>query len=642
MKQLNHILRTTYFSFAVKSCCAAGIALQCIGCAARTSNPVPSTGFDLPADGAAKGAVGPDVKKESSAIHHYLLGQLNYSDEDFQGALDNFAKSSNLTQDSEPILHVKLAELYIRFGQLDKALAEANEARKADPEDSYTQLLQAGVLVALNRPDEAEPIYESLITREPEKFDPYILLSSLYTEQKAFEKSTALLTKLTTKAPSEPIGYYYLGRTYELMGKFDKAETAYQGVRKLDPAGEKGLTDLVRVLVRQKKIEKAQQLCLEISKGDPNNATARKLLAQLMVGQNKLDEALAHFQAAEELEEDPTDTRFKIALIQIEKQNFREAQRELSLVLAKNPKHDEARYYLASLYAGSGRRNEAIEELNKIERGSEMFVKSRTFAAFVLRQNRDLEGAEKAVREAYEVAEDKASILLYLTVILRDLEKYSEAESLISDALKSDPTNDRLLFNRAIVLHELGKDEESLLAMEHLIKLHPNHSDGLNFVAYSLAEQLKDLDRAEELAKKALAMRPNDGYYLDTLGWVYFKRGTLDLAESSLEKAVSLSQDDSVIMEHYIEVLIARGNVTKAKKLLREVTERDHSEITDKDKLEALDRLKKRLRELSSSSASKSPGDSSNQSESRAGYRWRDAVRRSTPDFSPSRPGQQP
>lgn len=608
---------------ALVSFCAVGMALQTVGCTARTGEKLPPSGLDMPAEGATKGSVGPDIKKESRAIHHYLVGQLSYNSEDFDSALSNFAQSSELTEDTEPVLHIKLAELYVRFSQLDKALNETEIARKADPDDSYTQLLHAGILVALNRPDEAKPIYEALIQKDPEKFDPYILLSSLYNEQKQFDQSIQVLSKLTTRAPNEPIGYYYSGRTYELMGKLDKAETSYHMVRKLDPSGEKGLIDLIRVLVRQKKVEKAQQLCLDISKQDPNNATARKLLAQLMVGQNKLDEALTHFQAAEELEEDPTDTRFKIALIQIEKQNFREALRELSLVLAKNPKHDEARYYLASLYAGSGRRKEAVEELFKIERDSEMFVKSRTFAAFVLRQNKDLEGAEKAVREAYELAEDKNSTLLYLTVILRDLEKYSEAEKLLADALKSDPSNDRLLFNRAIVLHELGREDESLTAMEELIRLHPEHSDGLNFVAYCLAEKNENLERAETLAKKALTIRQNDAYYLDTLGWVYFKRGQLDKAETSLERAVTLSQDDAVIIEHYVEILVSHGNITKAISVLKAIAEKDTSEVSDKDKLAAFDRLKKRYKLLLEANPGLKKETGNMISDPRPSYRWK-------------------
>jgi tetratricopeptide (TPR) repeat protein len=216
-------------------------------------------------------------------------------------------------------------------------------------------------------------------------------------KQKNFESAAEVLSTLVRNQPNEPAGHFYLGKGYEAQGKLDKAEKEYRWVFDRDPNATNGATELLRVLVRQENTAKVKRVCDKIISQDPNNELARKVLSHIMIGESKFDDALAHLTALESIEEDPSETRFKVALIQIEKQNYREAIRELSLVLAKNPKHSEARYYLASLYAGSGKRSEALDELAAIGRESPMYVKARTFAAYVQRQQNDLDGALESI-----------------------------------------------------------------------------------------------------------------------------------------------------------------------------------------------------------------------------------------------------
>jgi tetratricopeptide (TPR) repeat protein len=319
-----------------------------------------------------------------------------------------------------------------------------------------------------------------------------------------------------------------------------------------------------------------------------------------MIGDGKLDEALQHLTALESLETDPTETRFKVALIQIEKQNYREAIRELSLVLAKNPKHSEARYYLASLFAGAGRRKEAVEELDAIEKDSPMYVKARTFAAFILRQDDDLANALDAVDDALSTQPENINLILYGTLILRDMGEYRKAENRLQAALEQSPNDERLMFNLALVLHERQKDAEALVVMERIVLANPKNSDALNYVAYALAEKGVDLDRAEGLSQQAIGIRPNDGYYLDTLGYILFKRGKMKEAEEILARAVAASGQDVVIVEHYVDVLLAQDKKPLAVGLLKSVVDVSLTaeDAKDADKVEARKRLQGKLRDL--------------------------------------------
>jgi tetratricopeptide (TPR) repeat protein len=533
-------------------------------------------------------------------LHHYLVGQLSLSDQDFKTALENFAAADELIEGSAPLVHAKLADLYLRFGELDKALAAASKAVAEDPSNPNVLLLHAGVLESMGRDAEAEPEYKKLIEEYPGKFDAYVLLSNLYVRQKKYQAAIDLLVTLERRDPSDSLAHYCLGRTYEEMEKFPQAEAEYAKVFESDPNLTNGAVELLRVLLRMKKTDKAKALCERMLQKDQSNAIARKVLGHLMLGESKLDEALKHLVVLEGLEKDASDTRFKIALIQMEKRNFEEATRELSLVLATNPEHGEARYYLASIYAGTGRQKEALKELDHIKKSDPIFVKARTFAAFLHRQNNELERARDGLNEAREIEPDNKNLLLYYVLIMRELNEFSEAQDVMRQAVKKDPNDERLLFNLGLVLHEGGEVDEALELMERVLVLNPKNSDAMNYLAYGLVEKGVQLERARTLSQQALEMRPNDPFYLDTFGWIQFKSGLYADAEETLGRAMSFAGEDMVIIDHYAQVLEKNDKLAKAVSLMKAAleTKLDEQSAADVDTQEALARMQRRLKAI--------------------------------------------
>jgi Flp pilus assembly protein TadD len=86
--------------------------------------------------------------------------------------------------------------------------------------------------------------------------------------------------------------------------------------------------------------------------------------------------------------------------------------------------------------------------------------------------------------------------------------------------------------------------------MRKAIELNPQNAPALNYLGYTWAEMGVQLDEAEKLIVRALKIEPNDGFFIDSLGWVYFQRGEYAKAVEQLERAVELTVDDPVIIEH--------------------------------------------------------------------------------------------
>ena len=125
--------------------------------------------------------------------------------------------------------------------------------------------------------------------------------------------------------------------------------------------------------------------------------------------------------------------------------------------------------------------------------------------------------------------------------------------------------------------------ENEIEVMKSLIKKNPKHSGGLNFLGYLYADKGEHLEEAEILIKRALKIKENDGYYMDSLGWVYFKQKKFQKALKLIEKANALAPGEGVILEHLGDVHMALGDEKKAVKYYSEAV---------KAKLEPRDRIR--------------------------------------------------
>jgi len=83
-----------------------------------------------------------------------------------------------------------------------------------------------------------------------------------------------------------------------------------------------------------------------------------------------------------------------------------------------------------------------------------------------------------------------------------------------------------------------------------VLELNPDNADAQNFLGYSYAEVGENLDEAEKLVKEALRAKPNSGHIIDSLGWVYYKRGQYDKAVAELERAHHIMPQDGTVAEH--------------------------------------------------------------------------------------------
>jgi tetratricopeptide (TPR) repeat protein len=127
-----------------------------------------------------------------------------------------------------------------------------------------------------------------------------------------------------------------------------------------------------------------------------------------------------------------------------------------------------------------------------------------------------------------------------------------------------------------VVLDKLGERQGSVNQMEKVIALDPKDATALNYLGYTLAEMGIRLEEAEELIKRALELKPEDGYITDSLGWVYFKMGRHNDALEWIQKALERLPEDPQITEHLGDTYMALGRWREAQEAYERALQLGH------------------------------------------------------------------
>ena len=129
--------------------------------------------------------------------------------------------------------------------------------------------------------------------------------------------------------------------------------------------------------------------------------------------------------------------------------------------------------------------------------------------------------------------------------------------------LAKQPTDIELLFNIGVLYGEAQLEADALNYMNQVLDREPDHPGALNYVGYTWVEQGLNLSKAEDFIRRALELRPEDGFITDSLGWLFYKKATILMKGGSskdadgylkaaiieLKKAAALTGGDPVICE---------------------------------------------------------------------------------------------
>lgn len=312
----------------------------------------------------------------------------------------------------------------------------------------------------------------------------------------------------------------------------------------------------------------------------PAVADTRLAYARLLIADGKFDQARSQFQSLLDTDPKNADLVYSLAILSLQGKLTADArtylQRYLELIATTEALRDRVRpaepayLHLAQIAEDDKQFPTALEWLRKID-GGEEFLTARVREAFVLSKMQRLDDARKLLRTvSVQSADEKTQLILAEAQLLRDAKRHDESYKLLTHALASTPDSVPLMYDTAMAAERLNQVAVMEKQLRRIIELKPDYAHAYNALGYSLADRNLRLPEALQLIEKARQLAPDDAFILDSLGWVHFRLGDLNLARQHLQRAYDVRPDAEVAV-HLAEVLWSSGNQDGARKLLREV-----------------------------------------------------------------------
>jgi tetratricopeptide (TPR) repeat protein len=287
-------------------------------------------------------------------------------------------------------------------------------------------------------------------------------------------------------------------------------------------------------------------------------------LAELLFKIQKYDEAQKELKKI--LIQDPANlwARLTLGLIYHFQKQYDMAIEAFSDLAKRYPEDYRIRFLLGSTYEEMQAYDDAIGEFLLIGEDSEFYEGAQIHLAIILKEKGQNEQAIASLKEAIGKKKNAARLHLLLSSLYAEKKDFPAAEGILKSGIINDPQNADMHYSLGALYEKMGRFQESVDEMEMVLKIEPDYAEALNFIGYSYAERNINLDKAEDMIKRALELKPGNGYILDSMGWVYFKQNKLEMALKYLKQALDLIPEEPTIAEHLGDVYRKMGRIKEA------------------------------------------------------------------------------
>lgn len=224
------------------------------------------------------------------------------------------------------------------------------------------------------------------------------------------------------------------------------------------------------------------------------------------------------------------------------------------MALFLDPKLTDAELLLGYITARNEQYDEAIAYYQKVKPDNPKYAEARRMAADLLENEGRIEEALKELGTLYEQEKDLEALIQMGDIHRRNEEfgkavaRYNQAAEILGDPIPKEYW--QVYYIRGMSYERLGEWEKAEADLVKAVEYQPHNPLVLNYLGYAWADQGINLKQSLELIRQAAALRPEDGYIIDSLGWVLYRMGQQKEAVPHLEKAVELLPYDPVINDH--------------------------------------------------------------------------------------------
>ncbi len=531
-------------------------------------NPAPKS--ISPPSSYKSGVVDP-LYVQTQADYHFTLAEAFALDGQPTKAIEEY-KLTLLYDPSAVTVQLRLISEYVKVGLHSEAMSRSEKLVNSNPEHIEAKLILASLYSSLKMHQKALAQYNEVLVLKPKHEEVPLFIGAIYAELKDYDKAVEYFQQVALEKNHRANAhkyFYYIARIYLEQGEefYKKAERYYLKSITKNPKFEDSVVGLALLYLKQSQEKKGEKLLSSFQDRFGPSKKVAKYLSQLYLSNEEYPRALRQLEIIEDYESYNLNVKVRIALILIETKQYDRAIGKLHRILVQAPDSDKIRFYLGAVYEELKNQDRAIEHYSRITPESTYYSEAVIHIAYMYKKVDELDKATEVMSAAIKERNDEAQFYSFYASLLDEKQEYDKAIKMLTKSLKQFSQNTQIHFFLGSMYDRIGEPDKTIEHMKIVLKVDENHIQALNYLAYTLAEKGENLDEAIELAQRALSLKENDGFILDTLGWVMFKKGNMNLAIQYLEAAYKEVSTESIIAEHLGDAYFNFQLAEKAKKM---------------------------------------------------------------------------
>ncbi|MFT5173960.1 MAG: tetratricopeptide (TPR) repeat protein [Gammaproteobacteria bacterium] len=555
--------QSSHVSLALRGAPSMMLAAQEASGDAKGLTPVPSTEPVTAPTSASAASADEANPVDTDAIFKVLVAEFAGRRGQLPLALSNYLELARRISDPA------IAERAVRIAVFARDQAGGLEAARlwaasAQPNHEARQVL-GNLLMRADNIDEAITVLMGVVN-ELAPTDPKIFarVSSMLAREKSRTSSVTVMEALIAPHQSNAAAQFAFAQLLGRFGELQRASVVLDKVNTLDPAHERAAVFAAQILQRQKKLDLAVQKLGDFVERNPAANMARLSYARALVDAKRYVEARAEFQHLAEAAPQDTDIAYALGLLLLQTNDLDDAQAQFEKLINVQEHRQVAWYYIGQIAETRSDSEAALAAYRRVDRG-EHHVNAQLRAAVLMAQNGDVAGARQHLHGLRSRnREDSVRIFRTEAELLARQDQLEDALRVYTDALASFPKETGLLYGRAMLAVQLDMIDRTEADLRDILSREPDNADAINALGYTLADRTQRYDEAYVLIKRAVELKPDDHYVVDSLGWVLFRLGRHEEAIKYLRRAMELKADPEVAA-HLGEVLWAAGDQDSAK-----------------------------------------------------------------------------
>jgi tetratricopeptide (TPR) repeat protein len=493
---------------------------------------------------------------------------------------------------------------------LRKAIEQYEKIAAAQPKDVETLLMLGRLQKIAQNSVEAEKAYKKILEVEPGNEDALTGLAIVYADLGNSKEASNLLRQVAEKAPSLRTLTALAGQ-YEQMRDFGMAAETLRRTLEVAPGNIEVKRAFAQNLLLSDQFDEALKVYTELAKEDPKDFLAHLRISQIY--RQKRDFTKAHEAGKRALDIEPNNLEVRynnISLLEAEgkteeavtalnellaataKRSYSTGERANRVVLVERlglmyrnaeqyDKAVETFRQVAELDPASAARSSAqVIEIYRVSKDFKRALEEANAAQQKYPEDRvirgvrasllaDMGNTSEAIAEMKKLLDGKNDRETYITIaqIYEKAKNYGEMAKAIdaADKLSTDKDDkESIAFMRGAMFEKMKNFDAAEREFRTVLQSNPKNASALNYLGYMLADRNVRLADALDLIKQAVDLDPGNPAYLDSLGWVYFRMGDLEKAESYLRTAVERFSKDPTVHDHLGDVYYKRGNLKDA------------------------------------------------------------------------------